>query len=334
MHTTKEIENFVDNGFKSKRKGYGIKKRTLKIGIVAITLLVAATLVGATLISQFGKVETTMNVIQSITMDGNSYDEVINHNVEDAEAGCCYCFEHEVANNGCEVVTLDFEEWGNPDLIGIDVYYKQRCYLDELVIDVLDGIADDSFDVYVDGILVYHYDWSGDTTEIWKTHNIDLTSFKILCYGTHTVKINATGSPWSHFATYGQLGVNMIKLYCYPNVLCDSVDIGNPSSEDGHNLVSWGPVEPSANGGNWGGYGPSKPYTGDCRVVWDTIDGGSTFATVDLTCDFCECDCEKPDLELPFTLNPDETIEFCICYKLDILLKPGLYTIHHRLVPL
>ena len=159
-----------------------------------------------------------------------------------------------------------------------------------------------------------------------------MTPFKILCYGTHTIKIDATGPAWASHGTYGQVGVNSIELYCGdPSVLCDSVDIGDPSSESGHNLVSWGPIEPATSNGNWGGYGASG---GDCRVIWDTTtDGGSTFATVDLTCDFCECDCEKPDLELSFTLNPGETIEFCICYKLDILLKPGLYTIHHRLVP-
>lgn len=50
--------------------------------------------------------------------------------------------------------------------------------------------------------------------------------------------------------------------------MLDSVDIGDITSETGHNLVGWGPIEPATHGGNWGGFGPAEPYTGDCRVTW------------------------------------------------------------------
>lgn len=46
--------------------------------------------------------------------------------------------------------------------------------------------------------------------------------------------------------------------------LIDFVDIGNPTSETGHNLLGWGPIEPATNGGSWGEIAP-----GDTRVVWE-----------------------------------------------------------------
>lgn len=45
------------------------------------------------------------------------------------------------------------------------------------------------------------------------------------------------------------------------------VDIGDPSSEAGYNLVGWGPIEPDTHGGGWGGIAP-----GNCRVIWDASD--------------------------------------------------------------
>lgn len=49
-------------------------------------------------------------------------------------------------------------------------------------------------------------------------------------------------------------------------VLCH-VDIGNETSEAGHGLVGWGPIEPATSRGNWGGFGASDE---DCRVIWDS----------------------------------------------------------------
>jgi len=325
-----EIEKHVDD-LKPKRKGHAVRKRTIAM---VMAVLVGALMItaSATLLTYFNKVETTMTVTQSVQLDGNNYNEKITHNIADAKAGCCYCYEHYVTNNGCEAIDLTFTEWGSPNLDGIEVMYKQKCYLDELVIDVLDGIADtdDDFEVYVDSQLVYAYDDVTTGTETWITHTIDLTPYQILCFGTHTVKVDCTANtPWASHSTYGQLAVDSIALYCGEgSVLCDSVDIGDTTSEAGHNLLGWGPIEPTTSGGGYGGIT-------DCRATWEPTDSsaGASGATVDLTCDFCECNCEKPDLKMPFTLEPEETLDFCICYKLDALLMPGTYTIHHELLP-
>jgi len=148
-------------------------------------------------------------------------------------------------------------------------------FLDNLYLHVLNGIADDSFDVYVDGTQVYTYtdNQPASDPELWFTHNIDLTPYAIPC-GTHTVKIDATGVQWPSFNTYGQLAIDELTLTC-DNGNGDYVDIGDATSETGHNPISWGPVEPATSGGNYGGID-------DCRVTWD-YGTGSTWASVDLT---------------------------------------------------
>jgi len=57
-------------------------------------------------------------------------------------------------------------------------------------------------------------------------------------------------------------------------VTLDSVDVGDPVSETGHNLVGWGPIEPLTSGGHFGG-------VADCRPVYAPEDGDD-WATIDL----------------------------------------------------
>lgn len=60
------------------------------------------------------------------------------------------------------------------------------------------------------------------------------------------------------------------------SVLC-RVDVGDETSESGHALDGWGPVEPATHGGNWGGID-----SGNCRVIWDSSDNDpSAFITLD-----------------------------------------------------
>jgi len=56
----------------------------------------------------------------------------------------------------------------------------------------------------------------------------------------------------------------------------DYVDIGNPTSEAGHNLQSWGPPEPATNPGSWGGIAGLPNGGGTCRVIWSPSDGTIT----------------------------------------------------------
>jgi len=303
------------------------KTRTKKLGrrglIVLAVLLVSATLVGATLLTFFGEIETTMTVEQSVMIDGNGWDEPVAHSIE-AIGGCTYCFEHTILNQGCQGIWLDWLHTGTPNMEGIDITMTQEspCHLDYITLEVLDGIADDSFELYVDEELVYTYtdEEPINDPETWIEHEIDLSPYEIVSCMAHEIKIVAIGPQWEQFETYGQLGVNQINLYVNDK-LCNEVNIGNESSEAGIPMEGWGPIEPATSGGNWGGID-------DCRAVW--IDGDEPWATVELTCTCCPGEVE---METPFYLESGESIDFSICYELDMLIAPGTYHIYSTLVP-
>jgi len=341
-----KIEDKVDRVIypenKRRRRGLRVGKKTV-VGILVV-FITATLIVSGTLLTYFNKVETTIDVTQSVQMDGKDWNEVITHSIPDAIGGCCYCFEHTITNNGCEGIDLGFIEWGDPNLDGIEVNYYEpepTCcnhILETLEVRVLDGQAlDDDFEVYVDSTLVYTYDAVGTGAETWINHVIPLTTFQLTCCDSHTVEIKCTAAQaWSGHSIYGQLAVDTILLYCENQVLCDSVDIGNPTSEAGHQvniLPDWSLIEPLTSGGGYGGIT-------DCRTTWEPgSDGTCRGATCVLTCEDCyepsgcpECGSGTP-IDFPIHLEQDETIDVCICYDLDMLIQPGQYIVNHQLVP-
>ena len=107
---------------------------------------------------------------------------------------------------------------GDPDDAGycvltVTVDSKAR----RLELRVLDGLADDSFEVYVmnpggNYALVYSYT-DQYSSETWVTHQIyDFPAGKGQG-GTIDVMIMPTGPHWVHFGTYGQLAVDYIAAY-------------------------------------------------------------------------------------------------------------------------
>ena len=58
---------------------------------------------------------------------------------------------------------------------------------------------------------------------------------------------------------------SFVLLLCGAAMAVDSVDIGLPASETGHNLQSWGPIEPLTHGGSYGGID-------HCRAIWSNFD--------------------------------------------------------------
>jgi len=334
----KDIEKRVDEITLNRQKPKRSKKKYI---MVAVVLIIGAFVARGALLTYIGEFQTTMHVEQSIVFDGQNWDEPVMNTIENATGGCCNCSEHWVENRGCEGVWLDFDEWALPDMEGIYTHYylSEGCccehILETLELEVLDGMAEwDDFAVQVDGTLVYTYDAVGGDPETWIMHTIDLTPFEIQCCGTHTIRIICTAcEPWEHFDTYGQLAVNYGALYCEGEVLCDEVDIGNPTSESGHNLLGWGPVEPANSGGEYGGIN-------DCRCTWYDDNDDTSEARFELTCEDCyeqggcpeECE-EGTPLDMPFYIEPGQRIDFCICYKLDMFIMPDTYEIFHQLVP-
>lgn len=71
----------------------------------------------------------------------------------------------------------------------------------------LDGTANDSFNVLVDGVSVGNYADS-TSTETWKTDSFSVNAYN----GSHTVEIQLTGAHWASYNTYGQLGISFIEI--------------------------------------------------------------------------------------------------------------------------
>jgi parallel beta-helix repeat protein len=173
-----------------------------------------------------------------------------------------------------------------------------------LEMDVLDGQASNSFDVYAyqwgsGWILVYHYEamhgaggWKGSQSEVWRIHKIPLDGFDVR---ELKLKIVALGPAWSEFARYGQLAIRKASLYGYyvPSNLerCDYVKLGDSVSEAGHEMTEWGDsVAPGTINlvpGHWG-YPDDTSYFGydggqavpPLRTVWGRSPDNTRYATI------------------------------------------------------
>ena len=71
--------------------------------------------------------------------------------------------------------------------------------------------------------------------------------------------------------------VAFLSTAAYPSVI-DFVDIGNLASESTHNLQNWGPIEPNAHPGSWGG-GIAPGGDTDWRVVSSRYNMDGTLRT-------------------------------------------------------
>lgn len=98
--------------------------------------------------------------------------------------------------------------WSPNDSCWASVTFDQE--IGSVDIRHLDGIAKDSFDVYVDDAFWGHYSDNGcSSSETWLTTTFSGQS------GT-TLKIVATDPAWSGFCRYGQLGVDRICAQAVP----------------------------------------------------------------------------------------------------------------------
>jgi hypothetical protein len=76
----------------------------------------------------------------------------------------------------------------------------------------LDGSADDSFEVYIDGELSFYYNSDPSTSEFWVIHDIPVM---IESDRTVTITIKSIGTAWSGINAWGQLGISYIGIYGY-----------------------------------------------------------------------------------------------------------------------
>jgi len=103
-------------------KKIGISKNMAR-GIFAVLIIaLATTLVSAGLIDYFGQVQTTVNVEQSVLIDGHNWDEGISHEFG-IVGGCSQWIKHKIINQACVEADLDMDTTFTPDGEGITVNY-------------------------------------------------------------------------------------------------------------------------------------------------------------------------------------------------------------------
>lgn len=155
-----------------------------------------------------------------------------------------------------------------------------------LVMEHLDGLGDDAFEVYMypagdptAAQLIYTYPGDGLDTEIWKTSGVLVEGT-----GLQTIKFVSTEPQWSGWPTYGQMCFNKLMLRSYQPVM-DNVIIGDTGSEAGHAMAGWGPIEPATSGGNYGGAEQCRPiYAPEDNDNWATIEMDFGYCTEDTKC--------------------------------------------------
>jgi len=164
----------------------------------------------------------------------------------------------------------DNNAWAKVDLDFGDDLAMSKC----LTLHHLEGIGLDSFDVYLHPVgqpganqLVYSFPGDDQSDELWLQ-----TSILVSGTGMQTLTLISTAPPWSGWETYGQMCFDIIRVDECPPVKA-TVDIGDPVSETGFNMVGWGPIEPETSGGNYGGIDNCRPiYAPEDGNDWATID--------------------------------------------------------------
>jgi hypothetical protein len=133
------------------------------------------------------------------------------------------------AENPSDVPTQNPDEnWASVQLNVPAKYIPTKIH-----IHALDGIADDSFEVYINDLLIYSYNDEG-SIETWKTHEIDVSYMDL--FDVIELKIKSISPAWSNFDKYGQLAISWINLYGIEgeDVTIRLVDSTNNPLENGY----------------------------------------------------------------------------------------------------
>ena len=101
------------------------KKYKILYTVLTMVLLGCVTLVSASLLGFFEpNIQAKIDVKSPITIDGKSSGTIF-HNFTGI-GGCCYCFQNQLCNIGCEGIWLDWQHEGDPDLVGIDIIICEK----------------------------------------------------------------------------------------------------------------------------------------------------------------------------------------------------------------
>ena len=151
---------------------------------------------------------------------GDIVDEA-GHNVDEPDWGPVEPTTHGgnwggISPDTCRVVSYLDDPTPGYAILTLDTHGE--FFARHIVLQVLDGIADDSFNVYVknpggEWVLVYNYICDSSINEYWVDHHIYSFPAGKGQGGIIEMKIEATGDTWSGFETYGQLAIDWVEVW-------------------------------------------------------------------------------------------------------------------------
>ena len=298
-----------------------MKRKNMKIGMVAFAILLATTLVGASVISYYGEVKTTANVKQSIVFDGKEDNSAIEKTLN-IVGGCCQCYKEKIKNRACIDGDVDFVTTYNPGLWGTEIITTiyQVPTVTTLALNTKDANWDEIDTDGIEGTLSF------ETVKTTFDYTLDAIGLAVdtdycLIYYADPWKGNHPGAYIGTFKSDGD---------------------GAISTTGSKNLAMNLPSEPDAN------------YL-DGAKLWLVLASDYNTATFEMTgwnpdsylfehelVAYSDCNIEVPcwlasmlgtEVTTTLTIPAEDYVQLIICYNFAMNIAPGTYTITTRATP-
>jgi hypothetical protein len=334
-------------------------KKTRKLLVAGICIVLATTLVSAALLQYFGKVETTITAKQSVLLNGQDWTNTIVNDLE-LTGGCCEQYAYTLENQGCVEALLDIttsiNSYGKGSAGVYVTYYMSVEYDHSESIDIVDiYYLQVTVEDTGDGWLQWTFDfptetWQGDgqlplglviATDgvgghpAFQIHNNDGTcaaypwgtwlysawddtapgNWNGWMTGDDTTEYNTPvddpSLDWveASGAYYAQGTDGILQIRIKKAVLGDTFHwAAYPQTGGGWYSPYKDKQMPTPAGFTWGNSATVGTDNYHEAIILEEITG-------------------------PFTLQPNEMIDFIIKYCLDIAIMPGSYTVTTKIVP-
>jgi len=303
-----------------RRSDVKMQRKKLFLAVLAAALLVGA--VSAAVITFFGQVKMTATVSQAVLLDGKDYTEMPINESATVAGGECVCTYHWLQSQTSVPVDLKFVTSITDDG-GITVeYYKAG----ELQLGSEDFKYRDPEVPYVDSVKLYF----SDGKAVWE------------------VKLNGT-----LISGHWETGAQVCIATATKPLFCVGWTPGVGANYKEYTTGGWGDSQPLPDGFEVIGVKNSEEFVikipferiADCKwainieASWPNHSGscwaqypkewGRWGNAASGTAEFPKGD----QITSPFTLQPFERLDFIICYKFEVNIKPGEYIITTTVKP-
>lgn len=318
-----------------------VKLFSKSISVLAIAIIISAGMVGAALLDYYGKITTTVDVEQSVLVDGKDHTTpIIDEISEPALGGETFCFHHWLHNQASVPTQVAFETIYAPELeddeivttYWLPVKYSETFEVDNAVVTVenLECSVKWTIDM-TENTGLYQSPFKNGHAAVALVIGVDGD----ILYQVHSNDGTCAAHPWGTWllSFYDQTGGGWYGWHS------SDPDWNKPVAEYG--IVCTGERDYADN--------PTYLYTitipkqllscGEFEWALVLI-GDYTFAKIEPTYEWSDTDTTnfvtaKVGIPVPepLVLPPCIDIHFTICHSFDIAIKPRIYRITTTIVP-